>query len=568
MRRFRAIILLLFLLGLFAGAAGVKAQTYLFQVPREVVSVIVNEDGTLSLDYAITFTNESPDPLDIVDIGMPNNDYDLGSITAEVDGNKLSKIRHSQMISTGIEVHLEKYSIPSGQTATLHVNVGRVANALGKSELSEAEEYASLVFTPNYFGGENVNGTTNLTFNIILPAGMDSQEPRYHTPSDNWPGEDAPIAGFDEQGRVVYTWEATEARVDTIYTFGASFPMRLVPAEVVVATEAPPQRSFDFENVLPCLCFSGILSGIVGIGIIGAVSANKRKLQYMPPKISIEGHGIKRGLTAVEAAILMEQPLDKVMTMVLFSALKKGAATVITRDPLKLEVTKPQPEGLQPYEVTFLQAFEKENARERRIELQNMTVGLVKSISEKMKGFSRKETIVYYESIMNQAWQQVSAAGTPEVKSETYEQVMDWTMLDKEWEGRTRETLGPQPVFVPTWWWRYDPVIRSAGYGSGGKVAAPSPVAGVPSAGPSLSMPKLPGSDFAASVVNGVQNFSAGVIGDVKSFTSSVTNRTNPVPVSTSTGSRSRGGGFGGGGGCACACACAGCACACAGGGR
>jgi len=30
-----------------------------------------------------------------------------------------------------------------------------------------------------------------------------------------------------------------------------------------------------------------------------------------PPKISIEGHGIKRGLTAVEAAILMEEPLDR-----------------------------------------------------------------------------------------------------------------------------------------------------------------------------------------------------------------------------------------------------------------
>ena len=46
-------------------------------------------------------------------------------------------------------------------------------------------------------------------------------------------------------------------------------------------------------------------------------------MQYMPPKIAIEGHGIKRGLTAVEAAILMEQPLDKVMTMILFGVVKK-----------------------------------------------------------------------------------------------------------------------------------------------------------------------------------------------------------------------------------------------------
>jgi hypothetical protein len=568
MRRLRAFVLLLILLGLFAGATGVKAQTYLFEVPREIVAVYVNDDGTLTIDYSITFTNRSPDPLDIVDIGMPNYDYVLNSITAEINGNKLSKIRDSQYVSPGIEVHLEKYSIPTGQTATLHVRVGTVRNALGKSTLQETQEYASLVFTPNFFGSEYVRGKTHLTFSIILPAGMDSQEPRYHTPSSNWSGADEPAASFDSQGRVIYTWDSTEASVASVYEFGASFPMRLVPAEVVVATETPPSRRIDWENILPCFCFSGVLAGIVGIGILGAVSANKRKLQYMPPKISIEGHGIKRGLTAVEAAVLMEQPLDKVMTMILFSVLKKGAATVITRDPLKLEVAQPLPADLQPYEVTFLQAFEKENSRERRTELQNMMVALVKSVSEKMKGFSRKETVTYYESIMNQAWQQVVAAETPEVKSEKYEEVMDWTMLDRNWDGRTREVFGPQPIFVPTWWWRYDPVIRSTGWGSAAKNAAPAPVAGMPSAGRAVTPPKLPGSDFAASVVNGVQNFSAGVIGDVKSFTSGVTNRTNPVPVSTSTGSRSRGGGFGGGGGCACACACAGCACACAGGGR
>ena len=38
----------------------------------------------------------------------------------------------------------------------------------------------------------------------------------------------------------------------------------------------------------------------------GVYSGRSRKLKYFPPKISIEGHGIKRGLTAVEAGILME----------------------------------------------------------------------------------------------------------------------------------------------------------------------------------------------------------------------------------------------------------------------
>lgn len=292
----------------------------------------------------------------------------------------------------------------------------------------------------------------------------------------------------------------------------------------------------------------------------------------MPPRVAVEGHGIKRGLTAVEAAILMEQPLDKVMTMILFSILKKGAATVVSKDPLKLEIVSVLPDTLQPYEVDFCKAFQTEIAAERRTDLQSVTVGLVKSVSEKMKGFSRKETIDYYSAIMEKAWAQVAAADTPEVKSTTYEQVMDWTMLDREWSGRTTQTFGPQPIFVPTWWWRFDPGMRPAMGGAaasgGGFSTASAPTGGIPSSqGGSFSLPKLPGSDFAASMVAGAQSFSQNVVGNLTSFTDTITNKTNPVPKTTYT----RTGGFGGGGGghsCACACACAGCACACAGGGR
>jgi hypothetical protein len=277
----------------------------------------------------------------------------------------------------------------------------------------------------------------------------------------------------------------------------------------------------------------------------------------MPPKISVEGHGIKRGLTAVEAAIMMERPLDKVMTMILFGILKKGAARVTTREPLALEITDPLPEGLYAYETDFLAAFQKTDKVERQKALSEMVVSLIKSLTEKMKGFSRKETLEYYQSIMKTAWEQVEAANTPEVKSERYEQALEWTMLDKDYDDRTRDIFRTGPVFYPTWWWRFDPGHASAA--GGGSIPAAIPG----------SRSAVPGADFAASVVNGIQNFSSNVVRDLSSFTSGVTNRTNPVPVSSSSSSgRSRSGGGGGGRSCACACACAGCACACAGGGR
>jgi hypothetical protein len=174
-----------------------------------------------------------------------------------------------------------------------------------------------------------------------------------------------------------------------------------------------------------------------------------------------------------------------------------------------------------------------------------------------MKGFSRRETIDYYKNIMEKAWQQVEQADTPEVQGQLFDKNLEWTMLDKDYDDRTRRVF-QGPVIVPMWWGRYDPVWR------GGSTATPTS-APVSSRGSSA----LPGADFAASVVTGVQTFSQKVIGNVGDFTSRVTNVTNPPPKPSSTGG-SRGGRSGGGGGrsCACACACAGCACACAGGGR
>ena len=296
----------------------------------------------------------------------------------------------------------------------------------------------------------------------------------------------------------------------------------------------------------------------VGIPILGVIQGQRRKLQYLPPKISIEGHGIKRGLTAVEAGILLEQPLDKVLTMILFGVVKKGAAIVKARDPLDIEVVKTLPEGLHAYEKGFLRAFKLEAARERRKELEDLVVALVKSVAEKMKGFSRKETQEYYKGIMEKAWAQVEAAETPEVKGQKIDENIEWTMLDREYDDRSRRVF-TGPVYAPRWWGNYDPTWQPSTTTSGGGGLA-RPVS--TSTGGSSA---LPGADLAASVVGGVQGFSTKVLGDLNTFTSRVTNVTNPPPPPSRSSSRSGGGG---GHSCACACACAGCACACAGGGR
>jgi hypothetical protein len=554
-RLFASLVALVVALALPASAL---AQEYLFAVDKEVVDVSWNADGTESIEYTFTFT---PQPgshvIDFVDVGMPVDTFDMSTASADVNGTPVNVSQSDyQGSGSGFAVVLGSSAIQPGQTGSVHVLVGRVSGVLHPD--SNDNKYASAVFGPTYFGSQYVVGNTDLTVTLHLPPGIKPEEPKYHM-AENWPGNPQPQAGLDNQGNIAYTWSAPDASASKQYTFGASFPKSYVPAGAIVTAPA-----FDLSGLIgvivanlgtfACLGFFGFM--FIGLPIISAVQGRRRKLQYIPPRIGIEGHGIKRGLTAVEAAILMEQPLDKVMTMTLFGVIKKGAAQVITRDPLKIQVTDPLPADLHDYELAFLKAMKIEEPRARQTELQNMMVALVKAVGEKMKGFSSKETQDYYKNIMEQAWAQVEAAQTPEVKGEKFDQNLEWTMLDRDYNDRSRRVFSG-PIFAPMWWGNYDPGYR--------------PMSTVSQAGTSVSVPSigrgsgaLPGADLAASVVGGVQTFSGKVLGDLNTFTSRVTNVTNPPPPPSTSSYR----GGSGGHSCACACACAGCACACAGGGR
>jgi hypothetical protein len=452
-------------------------------------------------------------------------------------------------------VGLGSNSIAPGQSGVVRVFIPNVGDVLYLDD--EDKEYASAVLKPNYFDSQYVYGSSDITVRFHLPPGVQPEEPRWHAAPSGFPSE--PETGFDDQGNITYTWRNQFASGSQVYTFGASFPKKYIPDQAIVKSN--PFAFLQNININGSLCFPifcvvGFIVFFASMSIVGT----KRRMQYLPPKISIEGHGIKRGLTAVEAAILLEQPLDKALTMILFSVIKKEAAQVVTRDPLEIKAIEPLPAGLHEYETSFINAFTEKGLARQRL-LQEMTVSLIKSLTEKMKGFSRKETIEYYKAITAKAWAQVEAENTPEVKSQKFDEVLEWTMLDKDYDHRTQDVFRNQPVFIPMWWGRFDPSF--GGSSSIPKVSASPVPSSIPSASPSL--PHLPGSDFAASVVNSVQGFSSKVVGNITTFTDNVTQKTNPVPVSTT---RSGGSSGRSGGGCACACACAGCACACAGGGR
>ncbi len=308
------------------------AQTYQFQVEDEDIQVYIHEDGTATIDYTIGFYNDpSADPIDYVDIGAPNSSFSLSNVSAWIGDQQLTDIQSSPYVTNGVAIGLGENAIQPGERGTVQVRIDGVRNMLFPAT-GEEPDYASFQFEPNFFDSQFVNGNTNLTVTLILPPGIETEQPRYFQPK-NWPGQEEPITGMDDQGRVYYTWISDQANGSSEYIFGAAFPATVVPPDaIVVPGAAASTSSGSGSGFLSSLlgytfcCGVGLfMLAMVALPIYSAtIGANKRKLQYLPPKIKVEGNGIKRGLTAVEAGILMEHPMDKILTMILFSTIKKG----------------------------------------------------------------------------------------------------------------------------------------------------------------------------------------------------------------------------------------------------
>jgi hypothetical protein len=546
-------------------AAPTAAPAYSFRVITETVLVAIHNDGTVMVDYALGIANDAAaPPLDVLEVSLPNTS--LALTYAEVNGHPVAKSRPAGA-TTGVILKLEQAAIPPGATAQVHVYTFDAAQMLQPD--GQHPGYFEGVLTLTRFNPKNVHGPTDLTVTFRLPTTLAASDVIVPTPAPAFTSQlELVQAGA---GSLSYSWHNAQADASADYALRLSFPA----TAIVHPSPTPHSLVNDMQQgtgwgalVDVCglvLAFFSVIGGLMGLTHTPA--APVRRLQYLPPQITIEGKGIKRGLTAVEAAVLLERPLDTVLTMILFGVLRKGAARITSAAPLAVEVSAALPDDLHDYERDFLKAFRDDKAR-RADNLQAMMVGLVKSVSEKMRGFSRKETLDYYQGIVEKAWQDVQAADTPEVKGQKFDELMDWTLLDRDFEARSGQALGSNLLPLPVWWGRYAPFAHMPGGPAAPAAASPSaalPGLAAPSRPAGLSapdsLPSLPGADYAAAIASSVQGFSAQAVGDLERFTSKISNQTNPAPVSAASG-------YSGGGHCACACACAGCACACAGGGR
>ncbi len=134
------------LLALLAGLAlpaSALAQEYLFRVDKELVDVSWNSDGTESIEYTFNFTNRpGAHPIDFVDVGMPNSNFDLSTASADVNGNPVNVSQSDyQGSGSGFAVVLGSSTIQPGASGSVHVFIGRVTGVLYPD--SSDSKYAS-----------------------------------------------------------------------------------------------------------------------------------------------------------------------------------------------------------------------------------------------------------------------------------------------------------------------------------------------------------------------------------------------------------------------------------------
>ncbi|HUT53611.1 MAG TPA: hypothetical protein VM658_09485 [bacterium] len=528
------------ILWLMAFSAPALGQDYRFAVNENRSDIFIREDGGVDIEYVLTFTCASgAHPIDVVDVGLPNNYYDLSSVRAWINKKQVSDIRKSSYIPVGVEVPLGPSEIKPGQHGTLQVTA---TNPHMVFPDSENPEYASVEFYPVYYGSKFTYGQTLLQVAIHFPQGADEAQVKWHYRKFDQ-------EGADEKGRLTYIWRNPNASPSSQYKFGVSFPKSLVSTVFEPVSESEYQKPQPggvagffinlFAWIVALIISTSPFLIIAGIIVLNIYMARRRKMKYFPPTAAVEGAQIKRGLTAPEAALLLELPLNKVAAMIIFGLVKKGVARVEPNPRLQLTVLNPESQEIWPYEKQFLRAIGPDGHLNEKA-LKNLFLDWIKVVQKKLKGFNVKKTREYYTSIVSLAWSQVQKSESTADLSKNLDEQFSWLMVDKHMDTRLKETLTDRQITPPVWWPAYHPTST---WSTVNQTASGNWVSGA---------------EFADSVVSRVENLADRAVGSLTAFTGGITSVTNPPPARS----------YSSGGGSGCACACAGCACACAGGGR
>jgi hypothetical protein len=430
----------------------------------------------------------------------------------------------------------------AGQTVrfNLTTNVARMV-----WEDTQNEGNVGMQFTSTWWEEASVY---NLRVLVVLPTGVTSDMVK--TTEVLWNNT------VVEGGRLGVYWEMQNLSPDERYPVGVSFP-----SEYVENYETQPTGVVAFFQDYGLILFASVFGVIVIVAVVYAA----RKKSYLSPQVSMETLGIKRGLTAVEASYLLGMKPTQIVTEILYSLLQKRAVWVEAANPaLKLRVmpafknkTGTDENPLRYYEIDFLHALKDDGALDEE-KLAHTVTFLRETVEQKLRGYSRRDTVDYYRKIVTKAWTQVEQAGTVDLASKAYDEQLLWLMLDPDYNSRTEttfrdRTFNPSPMWF--WYW----------YGYHHYNPHPTYKPNIDAPSKAAKPPTIPGAEFANNIATAVEKTSSNIVTDIEKFANAIVpmqpQKSSHAPASRESGCVCACAA------CACACACVSCACACAGGG-
>lgn len=541
------ILLIAVLLCVCVLPTGLVRGARVYSVDHEWAQITINQDGTIDLTYNITLTLSSGEDINYFDVGQPKGDFEVGTA--------IDQYNHTLTTTPNTDESYVTVKFNSALTAgnsiwfTLTTNVGSMIY----NDTTNPGNYGML-FAPQWMQEVPVK---DVRVQIILPLQESANISEVKTTQNLYNSTSI----VDGQWAVYWEKDQISANNADHYSVGVSFPAKYMPDYV------PSQGGGDnFPDFSPYLTFIGygVIVFIIFIFIFFIISL-ARKMPYASPKISMETLGIRRGLTAVEASYLLDMKPRQIVTEIIYSLLKKRVVWVeATKPSLKLRILSPyenktgtKENPLRFYEIDFLNSLKPDGSLGEE-KLARAVVYLEGAVEEKMRGYSRKDTVDYYRGIVTKAWTQVEQAGTVELASNAYDEQLLWLMLDPNYQTKTK-TVFQNRVFQPdpSWFWYW------YGYTHYNPHPTYHPNINMPTQ--SAPAPQIPGADFANNIATSLENTANGFVVNLEKFANSII---PPAPAKTSHQPAKSGSGCACAcADCACACACVSCACACAGGG-
>jgi hypothetical protein len=532
------VILALTVTSLSAGLVSAQDRVYTFD--HEWVQIFINQDGTIDLTYNVTLTLTSGDAINYVQLGQPKSDFTRGEAVDQY-GHQLETTDSSSGSNYQVQVNLYQ-PLTAGNTIwfTVTTNVaGMISN-----DTQNPGNYG-MQFAPQWMP-VSIN---DVRVQIVLPPNVAINEVK--TPPDKFWNSTSIV-----EGRVAVFWQIPVLQPNEQYLLGVSFPADSLP------NYNPTQSSGGIGLETIALIALPIIALIVIIVVIQVA----RKSTYSSPKVSMETLGIRRGLTAVEASYLLDMKPTQIVTEILYSLLQKRALWVESTNPaLKLRImplfqnkTGTAENPLRYYEIDFLNALKDAEGTLDEEKLAHTVIFLRDTVEQKLRGYSRRDTVDYYRKIVTKAWSQVEQAGTVDLTSKAYDEQLLWLLLDPNYRSRTETTFRDRPFQPsPFWFWYW--------YGYRHYNPHPTYTPNVDAPAQAAKPPTIPGAQFADNIATAVEKTSSNIVTDIEKFANAI------IPVQTQkashTPARREAECVCACAACACACACVSCACACAGGG-